>query len=67
MEYGSTVLYHKYVTKPSLDINTMSDELFKTAGFDVCVGSTDATHVPLLDCPAWATVIHKVECACKNV
>ena len=34
-------------------------EMFQQAGFNGCIGSTDATHVPMLSCPSWATVSHK--------
>ena len=33
--------------------------MFKLAGFDGCIGSTDATHVGILKCAAWAHIIHK--------
>ena len=32
---------------------------FQIAGFDGCIGSTDATHVPMLKCPAWASNMNK--------
>ena len=56
MEYGSTVLYKKWVTEPAINRNIIDQEkLFKIAGFDGCIGSTDATHVAMLKCPAWAS------------
>ena len=59
VEFGSTVMYNQFVSQPALQLDNSSDKLFKIAGFDGCVGSTDATNIPMLDCPAWATVMHK--------
>ena len=60
IKYGSSILYQKYVTQPAKEMS-MKDmsEMFQLAGFNGCIGSTDATHVPLLSCPSWATVSHK--------
>jgi hypothetical protein len=46
--FGSTVLYEKYVVAPvtSDDANVHSIEYCK-AGLPGCIGSTDATHIPL--------------------
>ena len=35
------------------------EELYAIAGFNGCIGSTDATHVPMLSCPLWASNSHK--------
>ena len=35
------------------------EKLFKMAGFNGCIGSTDATHIGMLNCAAWAHIIHK--------
>ena len=60
LEYGSTVLYKKWVTDPVVvrDISEQ-EKLFQIAGFDGCIGSTDATHVPILSCPVWASNMNK--------
>ena len=34
-------------------------KLFTQAGFNNCIGSTDATHIPMLKCSVWAHNIHK--------
>ena len=40
IEYGSSVLYKKYVSDPAIDIDVSEREkLFKLAGFDGCIGS----------------------------
>ena len=58
--YGSTILYKKWVLDPATKINVSSHErMFKLAGFDGCIGSTDATHVGILNCAAWVHNIHK--------
>ena len=60
MEYGSTVLYKKWVIEPALNRNVSDmEKLFQIAGFDGCIGSSDATHVPMLKCPAWASNMNK--------
>ena len=60
IEYGSTVLYKRYVIDPSVNIHVSEREkLFKIAGFNGCIGSTDATHIPMLSCPFWASNLHK--------
>ena len=33
--------------------------LFAAAGFNGCIGSVDATHIPMLSCPHWASNGHK--------
>ena len=60
IEYGSTVLYKRWVLEPSRETNVGEYEaLFKASGFDGCIGSVDATHVPIVTCPHWARNIHK--------
>ena len=60
LEYGSTVLYNKYVVNPAskLDVS-LFEKVFAMAGFNGCIGSTDATHVGMLQCPSWALINHK--------
>ena len=60
MEYGSTVMYKKYVldVANSIDI-TNHEELFAMAGMNGCIGSGDATHISMLNCPSWAANSHK--------
>lgn len=41
----------------SLTMNKLTN-LFMQAGFNGCIGSTNATHVPMLKCAAWAHKIH---------
>ena len=59
IEYGSSNLFKRYVTDAakSLSMNELTS-LFMQAGFNGCIGSTDATHVPMLKCAAWAHNIH---------
>ena len=60
LEYGSTVLYEKYVLNPLKTINSKSiEKLSKIAGLNGCHGSSDGTHVGLLSCPSWAFNNHK--------
>ena len=60
IEYGSTVLYKKYVLDPAINMPVTSREwLYRKAGFNGCIGSTDATHVAMLNCPHWAQNINK--------
>ena len=35
------------------------EKLFRMAGFNGCIGSSDATHIAMLNCAAWAQVMHK--------
>ena len=60
IEYGSTVLYKKYVIDQVnvIDISER-EKLFRQAGFNGCIGSTDATHVAMLRCAQWAQNSHK--------
>jgi hypothetical protein len=59
IEYGSTHLYKKYVLDPASenDLSTF-EKVFALAGFNGCGGSTDGTHVGMLQCPSWASVNH---------
>ena len=52
IEYGSTVLYQKWVLEPTR-LNNVSEQekIFRMAGFNGCIGSLDATHIPILKCP----------------
>ena len=55
LEYSSSILYKRYVIDYTLNCDIKEqDKLFRLAGFDGCIGSTDATHIPLLKCPHWA-------------
>jgi hypothetical protein len=58
-EYGSEVLYQKYVVYPASkqDASTF-ERLFALAGFNGCIGSADGTHVGMLRCPSWASINH---------
>ena len=51
IEFGSTVLYDKYVLTPVF-VNKAKTHLreFKEAGFPGCVGSSDATHITMDRC-----------------
>ena len=51
IEFGSTVLYDKYVTLP-LTTESLKDceAEFLMAGFPGCVGSTDASHIVMEKC-----------------
>ena len=35
------------------------ERLFKLAGFSGCIGSSDGTHIGMLNCHSWATINHK--------
>ena len=35
------------------------EKLFRMAGFNGCIGSSDATHIAMLNCAAWAHVMHR--------
>ena len=61
MEYGSTILYRKWIVDASLNRDVSEQErLFRQAGFNGCIGSTDATHIGMLSCASWAQIMHKV-------
>ena len=60
VEYGSTVLYKKWVIDSTINTKISHlEKLFKEAGFNGCIGSIDATHVAMLSCPSWASIMHK--------
>ena len=48
VEFGANKLYPKYVTMPSTIEELRDCEAeYRSAGFPGCIGSTDATHIPL--------------------
>ena len=50
----------KHIRDPTNLIHVSNREkLVRLAGFNGCIGSTDATHVPMLRCPQWAQNTHK--------
>ena len=60
LEYGNNVLYKQFVYEPAkLHMENNVDSIFKLAGFDGCGGATDATVLPMLSCPSWASNMHK--------
>ena len=60
LDYGSTVLYKKWVLDENVKTSVGEREsLFRSAGFNGCMGSSDATHVGMLACPQWAQTEHK--------
>ena len=60
LEYGNTILYNKYIVKPASELDVSAfEKIFAIAGFNGCVGSSDATHIGLLQCPSWALINHK--------
>ena len=59
IEYGNTYLYNKYVVNPASDVDvSIFEKVFALAGFNGCIGSTDGTHVGMLQCPSWACINH---------
>ena len=59
IEYGSTVLYDRHVTSPATNTDvSVFEELFNIAGYNGCIGSSDATHVGMLSCPVWSRINH---------
>ena len=60
INYGSTVLYKKWVIESRICRNLNEQEsVFRQAGFNGCIGSSDGTHVPMLKCSQWASNTHK--------
>ena len=56
IEYGSTVMYKKHVIDVAKSIDIANhEEIFRMAGMNGCIGSSDATHVIMLKCSSWAT------------
>ena len=60
IEYGSSVMFQKYVIDVAKSLDMSSHEkIFSIAGMNGCCGSGDATNVIMLNCPSWATNSHK--------
>ena len=60
LDLGSKVLYQKWVLEPNWTRKVSDQEkMFALAGFNGCIGSSDATHIPMLKCPHWAKISHK--------
>ena len=60
LDFGSRVLYQKWVLEPNWTRKVSDQEkMFAMAGFNGCIGSSDATHIPMLKCPNWAQISHK--------
>ena len=60
IEYGSTVLYQKYVLNSLNTVDTARiEKIFRLAGFNGAMGSSDGTHIGMLCCPSWAFHNHK--------
>jgi hypothetical protein len=48
IEFGASMLYPKFITMPeSLEELKECEFAYRIAGFPGCIGSTDATHIPL--------------------
>ena len=61
MEYASTVLYKKWVLDANLHTPMNENEiLFRMAGFNGCIGSSDVSRNSMLCCANWAQIMHKV-------
>ena len=59
LEYGSSVLYKKYVIDPATKSEiSMFEKIFALAGFNGAIGSSDGTHVGMIQCPSWASIGH---------
>ena len=59
LEYGNSVLYQKYVIDPASKQDvSIFEKVFALAGFNGCIGSSDGTHVGMLQCPSWASINH---------
>ena len=60
-EYGSTVLYKKWVIDAGMNRNVKEQEsVFRQAGFNGCIGFSDGTHMPVLKCAQWLLTITRV-------
>ena len=58
-QHGSTVLHKTNFTLPVLNADPFEfEKLFKIAGFNGCLGSSDETHVGMLACAFWAQINH---------
>jgi len=59
LNYGSEILYKKYVEGPASNTNvSIFEKIFAMAGFNGACGSSDGTHIGMLQCPSWASVGH---------
>ena len=59
IDWGSTVLFDKYVIAPSnADEAKIHEKEMALAGFPGSVGSGDATHVGMEKCSSWCSVNH---------
>ena len=53
-------MFQKYVVNKSKNIDNANNEiLYRMAGFNGCLGSSDATHIIMLKLASWATIGHK--------
>ena len=60
LENGSTSLHKMHVTLHVLKNDPFEfEKLFAMAGFNGCLGSSDATYVGMLSCSIWAQINHK--------
>ena len=60
MQFQYFILYDKYVTIPAKNLSASElEKLFKQAGFNGCIGSSDATHIGMWSCASYATMQHK--------
>ena len=59
IEYGSTILFGKYVSTPATSVEAeVLGKDFSDAGLPGCIGSMDATHVCMIKCPAKLRNLH---------
>ena len=57
INYGSSVMYKKFVLDVSESINVANHEqLFAAAGMNGCIESGDATNISMLNCPSWVSI-----------
>ena len=50
----------KHVSLPATTTDPSEwEQLFRLAGFPGCIGSSDGTHVGMLNCHSWASINHK--------
>ena len=56
-ECRSTVLHETHVTLRALNVDPFDfEKLLIVAGFNGCLGSSDATHARMLSCAVWAKI-----------
>ena len=57
--YGSIILYQKWTIDPlaNREIDDL-EKLFRMAGCNDYIGSSDATNIAMLNCDSWAQVVH---------